>query len=554
MTSYRGMDGVAGRPGAGSSGTQLPATTISYAGSFLSGIVFTVTAGGCFFEGFWDYLAPGASTAARRYALWAYNGPNPAAGTQVVAGSNVTSGSLSAGWNFTPVPSPIPVAVGTPYMAAAGINGNFSDTPSQFNSGDPYSAGIINGPLHIYSGPTGSFPAPANMAVGSFSAASSDPWSQMPGTPDSGGDASSNFWLDVQVSDSAPVGYSGTWRFQPNTPFPDYESGADDNQPYNLATQFGVTSPVAPRNAWFLSPAAAVTAAGLPTEVAIWRLVAGTWSKVWENLSPAWSGTVGSGWVSTVVPSGVSLPVGTYKVACYNKNGAAGVWSYKRIGFFAPQSSFRQLLTADAVCGPITIPITANAALATDNVTSASEPGQATYSVGSSGLSSPPAPSTFVGTAGSANGQYYGVDIEVSPISILQGAGALSAAATLSAAAVLARRASAAMAALPALSAGARMTALAHAAMAAAPVVAVQAVTSRHAAAALTAAPAVGAIGRTTAAAHLSASAVLTCSTLEQRITIMPGNVSQYGLNSYGPPVSCPAVTVPGVSDGIYDS
>jgi hypothetical protein len=61
-------------------------------------------------------------------------------------------------------------------------------------------------------------------------------------------------------------------------------------------------------------------------------------------------------------------------------------------------------------------------------------------------------------------------------------------------------------------------------------------------------------MAQVTAQASLTAGAVLRCSPLEQQILIVPGNVSQYGLNSYGPPLPCPAVTVPGIEDGIYDS
>jgi hypothetical protein len=419
------MDGAAGRPGTGSTGTQPPASAIGYSGDILVGTPFTVTAGGCWFEGYWDYVATGSSTAPRKYALWTYNGPNPATGQHVFTDSVVMSGELSPGWNFTAAPSPIPLGIGTPYLAAAGVNGPFLDTTSQFNAGDPYSGGITNGPLRIYSGPTGSYPAPGNMAQGAFTTAGgSDPSGAMPGQGDTSGDGASSFWLDVQVRDTPPDGYTGSYRMQPSTVYPDYQSGNDNPQPYNLATQFQLSQASELNDIWFFSPPGAT--GGLPTECAIWQVTGpNSGVKVAEDTSPAWSGAQASGWVACAF-TGVTLPAGDYKVAAYNKNGAGGTWSYKRIGWFGPFGSFRVIAAADVVCGPLTFPVTANADLAyayngnpsgtppySDGTT---QPGQCTFAIGD-GTPSAPFPYLYVNDVGAAT-QYYGLDVEITPVAV----------------------------------------------------------------------------------------------------------------------------------------
>lgn len=429
MTSYRGMDGVSGRPGVGSTGTQPPTSPVSFTGNFISGVDFTVTQGGCWFEGYWFYVAPGAPTTPQKFALWTYTN-TPATNSVVIPGSVVTSGTLTNGWNFVAI-TPIPLAIGTPYMAATGVNGKFSDTASQFNSGDPYAAGIVNGPLHIYSDKTGSFPSPADTPNETFSVSGTDPSIVIPLTDDSGGTGGSNFWIDVQVTDTAPA--NSSFRLQPNSVFEDAQGGHDDNEPYNLATEFDVTAACVVNKIWFLSPAGAD--GGLPTETAIWSIQgpnAGT--KVFETSAPSWSGSAGTGWISINV-SGVVLQPGSYKVACYNKNGATGTyWNYKRIGFWAPVSGFRQLATADVVCGPITFPIASDASMAYhyNGSAGAGNPpnsdgttlhGQGTFAVGD-GTTTAVYPYLYV-QDGTADGQFYGVDVEVTPAASATGSLAL---------------------------------------------------------------------------------------------------------------------------------
>ena len=141
--------------------TNGPSSPVSYGGPFLAGVLFEVTAGGIWFDGYWWWVCPsGQSTAAQQFALWAvYNGGSGAA---LVPGSAVTSGTLAAGqWNYVPLSTPIPLAIGACYNACTGFSGGFPDTDGQFGSGGAYSAGIVNGPLSGFS-------RPVRVAAGAF--------------------------------------------------------------------------------------------------------------------------------------------------------------------------------------------------------------------------------------------------------------------------------------------------------------------------------------------------------------------------------------------------
>ena len=308
-------------PGGGSGGgsgsfrlfpsTNGPATPVSYTGPFLAGILFEVTTGGTWFDGYWWWVCPtGQSTAAQKFALWAvYNG-----GTGTLVPTVVTSGALIAGqWNYVPLPNPVPLAPGACYNACTGFNNNFPITNSQFGAGDPYSAGIVNGPLSAFSDQSGSLPAPFSMSQAVFSVNGTDPTVHMPAN----GYGSANFWMDLQVGTTAPAGAS--YRLWPSYPTLAGVASGDTTQ-YTLATEFQLSESCMLDNIWFYSGPGA---AALPTRCAIWNVatqseVAGT-----DNSAPAWSGAAGSGWVSCAY-SGVTLPPGDYKVAVYSGAGRSG--------------------------------------------------------------------------------------------------------------------------------------------------------------------------------------------------------------------------------------
>jgi hypothetical protein len=356
-----------------------PGTAVSYSGPFEAGVVFTVTTGGCWMDGYWWWVcASGQSTSAQKFALWqTYNGQQGS----VVPGSVVTSAALTAGqWNFVPLATELPLAIGATYVASTGFSGGFPDTNNQFGSGQPYAAGIVNGPLTAYSDASGSLPSPFYTAQGVFSVASTDPTAVMPIY----GSSSSNFWVDLQVGTTPPTGAS--YRMWPG--YPTIPGTIDsDSRGYTLATEFQLSRSCTLDNIWFFS---ASGAGALPSQCGIWSVasqsvVAGT-----NNTSPSWSGTAGSGWVACSY-SGVTLPAGDYRVAVYYGGGSP--WYQTTTGYWNSGGVGAGGITS----GPLTAPGEAQA----------SNPGQSSYHAGSWAY-----PSTYESTT---PGENYWVDIEVTP-------------------------------------------------------------------------------------------------------------------------------------------
>ena len=400
MTTYRLMDGVAGRPGVGSSGTQPPSSPTAYAGPFQAGTVFFVTQGGMWLEGYWWWCPAGGDTGAQKFCLWQLTAVGSVAGT-LVPDSEVTSGTLTAGaWNYVPLASPIQLSIGyagSMYVAATGwtsVNG-FPDTHSQFASGDPYSAGITNGPLQCWGDDSagGTYHGIADSYQGLFgtgnTGGAADPALNMPDA----GSSSSNFWIDVSVADTAPAGYAGSYRIWPDKyDVATTSTGIDLNDPYILGTEFTLSQACTLDNLWFYSPP---TATQLPTQCAIWdvntqTMVAGT-----LQTSPSWSGAAGSGWVSAPY-SGVTLPAGDYKASVWNAAapGSGTGWNNYAIGYFTSLDGQNGITT-----GPVTVP----------DAAAATSPGQSTYQTSSASFLYP---DQYVAT----EGQSYWVDPEVTPV------------------------------------------------------------------------------------------------------------------------------------------
>jgi hypothetical protein len=361
--------------------TNGPSTPVSYGGSFIAGVLFEVTTGAIWFDGYWWWVCPsGQSTAAQKFALWAvYNGGS---GGALVPGSTVTSGTLVAGqWNYVALSTPIPLAVGACYNACTGFTGNFPDTDNEYGSGDPYAAGITYGPLTAFSDQSGSLPAPfQGLPQGVFSVAGTDPTATMPAN----GSNSDNFWMDLQVNTNPPSGAS--YRLWPG--YPVLPGGVSyDTTGYTLALEFQLTASCTLDNIWFYS---ASGAAALPTQCAIWNtssqsVVAGT-----DNTSPSWSGGAGSGWVSCAY-SGVTLPAGDYKVAVFYGGGSR--WYQVTANYWGSGGTGANGITA----GPLTAP----------GLAAATSPGQGTYNPGSWAY-----PQSY---GSGSNGENFWVDVEVTP-------------------------------------------------------------------------------------------------------------------------------------------
>ena len=356
-----------------------PATAVSYSGPFEAGVVFGVTTGGCWLDGYWWWVcASGQSTSAQKFALWqTYNGQQGS----VVSGSVVTSGTLTAGsWNFVPLANPLPLAIGATYVASTGFSNGFPDTNNQFGSGQPYAAGIVSGPLTAYSDASGSNPSPFKTAQGVFSVASTDPTVAMPIY----GSSSCNFWMDLQVDTNPPTGTS--YRLWPS--YPTIPGGLDsDTTGYTLATEFRLSQSCTLGNIWFYS---ASGAGALPTRCAIWNVSSQSVVTGTDQTSPSWSGAAGSGWVACPY-SGVTLPAGDYKVAVFYAGGSK--WYQTAVGYWASGGPGASGITA----GPLTAPGTS----------SATSPGQSTYNKGSWAY-----PNTY---ESGAQGENYWIDAEVTP-------------------------------------------------------------------------------------------------------------------------------------------
>jgi hypothetical protein len=343
------------------------------------------------FEGYWWWVCPsGAPTSPQKFALWNVTGQGR--GT-VLPGSVVTSGPLTAGqWNWVPLPVPLPLAIGTCYNACTGFTGSFPDTNNQFDSGGPYAAGLTSGPLSAYSDLSGSLPSPYTMSQGLFGTAGDDPSVNMPGQ----GSNSANFWIDLQVTDTAPAGYSGTYRLWPGKYDAAPQTNADSAVNYVVATEVHFSQPCAINNIWYYTPGGA---GQLATECGIWDISTST--LVAGNTSPAWSGAAGSGWVACPF-TGVILPAGRYKVAVYNGAATPDPWNAKQLNYWDVGAGQNGITN-----GPLYAPQLAAATTADIYEGSGQEPGQSTFAIGP--------PNQYPDLYVNGLAQNYWVDVEVTP-------------------------------------------------------------------------------------------------------------------------------------------
>jgi Domain of unknown function (DUF4082) len=385
--------------------TDGPSSPVSYLGPFEAGVLFCATTTNCWLEGYWWWVCPsGQSTAPQKFALWQVYGADEGL---LVSGSVVTSGTLTPGqWNYIPLPTPIQLSIGNVsgagaavYEAATGFTGSFPDTNSQFAAGGPYAAGITNGPLFGYSDLGASAGSPTGSFQGSFGVAGTDPSVNAPAR----GSNSSNFWMDVQVGDTAPAGYAGSYRLWPNYqqifPVPPQTNGSNDTQAQTLGTQFSLSEPCALNNVWFYSAAFAVD---LPASTQIWDatsqcLVSGT------DLTASWSGPVGSGWVAnSYAAQNIVLPAGNYIATIYYGGGNEFYWETR--GYFG---------TFDGNPGPGAAGGILNGPLSSPSQANAFNPpgGNSCYFTGGT---SPTYPNTWDKNDG---GENRWVDVEVTPSS-----------------------------------------------------------------------------------------------------------------------------------------
>lgn len=348
--------------------TRGPSTPVTYSGPFDAGIVFEVTSGGVWFEGYWWWVCPsGQSASPQKFALWQlYSG-----GASIVKAADVTSGKLTAGrWNYVRLRSPVNLSIGgghnfdhadaggtACYIACTTFKGSFPDTSKQFGHGDRYAAGVQRGPLTAFSDQSGSHPGPFGIAQGVFSTTGS-----VTSGPPSGGSESGNFWMDVQVSSSPPVGYRGSYRIWPNFPrIPG--SVSNDTHEQTTGTEFWLSEPCKLDNIWFWSPPGVTV---LPSRCGIFSVATQSVVSATDNASPSWSGRAGSGWVAcSYSRADVVLPAGKYKTCVYS--GALEKFYQEDVDYFSSGPGLKNIVN-----GPLTCPNTSNS----------SSPGNSTYQDG----------------------------------------------------------------------------------------------------------------------------------------------------------------------------
>jgi hypothetical protein len=416
----------------------------------VSGLLFQVTTGGCWLEGYWWWVCEkGQPTTPRMFALWTpYEGTDGFKG-ELVPGGTVTSGKLVAGrWNFVRLPRPLPLSIGCWYVGLTGGTGGFPVTGNVWGKGNRWAGGLTSGPLHAPSDSSA-----ALIADGGFiqcpATEGANPTKVMPvygGYP-----ANAYYWLDPQVTTVAPAGTS--FRLWPSMPIIGGQGGRATDPPdsteQSSGTEFWLStahSEYTLDKIWFWSPPASASdpgnkgAALLPGSCAIFNIatkemVKGTQRGVtgpnpaatrlpdWRtpNGKPA---KAGDGWIYCAY-DGVKLPPGKYKTAVYCYGG--GTVFSKDYTFFAELPFYfgRDLASGTAgvaqngiANGPLFSPGLNKASLATGNGSIGSDPavlpGNSTYQNNDSANTGVFLyPDTF---DDKDNGEVRWVDVEVTPV------------------------------------------------------------------------------------------------------------------------------------------
>jgi hypothetical protein len=293
---------------------------VSDTGPFGSGVIFQPIADQQGFYGYRWYVPAGGDTAAQTFCLYSLSGN--VAGTLIPA-ATVTSGVLTAGaWNIIMLATPVQLAKNMQYEAQTCwtmVHG-FPALNNQFGSGDPFAAGITNGPLQAFSDTSGSLVCPWGTPQGLFSTASANPAAGPVGNASN----SANFGIDVitgPISNAALVGQSVTPWPNPNAANP--QTVNDSDEPYTSGNLFSILPAFqyfTPTSIEYFTPA---TAAGLASKASIWSTQTGL--VIATNAAPSWSGAAGSAeFVSCALTGAPNLTAagGPYVVSVFAANGS----------------------------------------------------------------------------------------------------------------------------------------------------------------------------------------------------------------------------------------
>ena len=368
----------------------------AFAGSFRCGLLWQATSY-CWLTGYRQWVPVGGDTSpvgGYSFALQQLTDASHSLTNVFVPGSSITgvTGLTAGAWNVVNLTTPLAIpanltsstpgpcyAVNSAWTAANG----FPDTDSQFGAGQPFAAGITNGPIFAFSDQGASAPMPftSNLHQGLFDTSATSLTVSMP----VGGNVSTNFGIDIVVTNTPPVGTS--YRLWPNMPYA-VNWVLDTANNFTLGVEYKLSQSCTVNNMWFYSPAGVTQ---LPTDTAIYSQSSQTIVAGSHNASPAWSGAAGSGWVSAAV-TGVTLPAGSYRPVVYNAAATPAIFNATTGSYWGSGGPGTNGLTF----GPITAP----------NNATADTPGQSSYNQGPPG---PAFPGTNVGPF------TYWVDMEVTP-------------------------------------------------------------------------------------------------------------------------------------------
>lgn len=331
MTSYRLFPSTNG-----------PGSVITFSGNFEAGVIFNVS-NYMWLEGYWWWAAPGGDLPpAQQFALWTAYGPT-SYHSLLIPNSVATMGPQTPGqWNFAPLNPAVLLSPGVIYEATTAwvaVHG-FPYTGNQFGAGNPFAAGITNGPLFAYSDQGATAPAPVNIPQGLFSTASpADPSINAAG----GGSGSGNFWVDLQVRDAPPPPVT-SYRIWPNRGGLTLGINGDENS-YTLGTQFSVTQTCWLMRLWWYSPTVATV---LPTHAGVWDIATRQVVGNSDVPSPTWllpggaPASAGAGWVYVDYTPAVGANVGpilspgrNYSAAVFQPTPAIAWWETV-VGYWGP--------------------------------------------------------------------------------------------------------------------------------------------------------------------------------------------------------------------------
>lgn len=434
-----------------------PSTPIPGPSSTVMGVVFEVTTGGCWLDGYWWWVCPATtagippqSTAPQTFTLWMPYPPLKANNGVVVPGTTVTSGELTPGqWNFVPLASPVALSIGTFYLAMTGVAGSYPCTPNQWGPGNRYDKGLANGPL--LAAADGTPFTGEDDGIGQEPVAAGEgtnPAKYMPvftGYP-----PNANYWIDPQISTEAPPGAS--LRLWPGMPIVGGPGGivTSDTSEQSAATEFWLSAAYDQytlNKIWFWSPIPSAlggtTTKLLPSSCAIFDVsTQGIYPETQRGVTgpnpdpasmPDWrkpDGTVakpGDGWVYCAY-EGITLPPGKYKTAIYCY--AAGSGDDSAFAYFGEQPFyFGPALDASTpgtapngiVNGPLTAPNVTSATEASTNGTVPGDPpampGNSTYQNNTQGTGGNSGTFLYPDTFDDKdNGETRWIDVEVTPV------------------------------------------------------------------------------------------------------------------------------------------